>query len=639
MSFKPAVRNAAPARIAIASPSGAGKAQPVDAPVLTPEGWRPIGDLTVGDPVYTPSGFVTAVTAVHPQGVQQIYRLTFTDGSTAESTADHLWVTQTILDRGARGGSGRPGSAKHLTEIMDTLRDRNGKRNHWVQMVDPIDFPESPADLPLDPWLVGALLGDGCLTARGLVMCKPDDDFREMVSRALPNGSTIGWHRDGSFGIVGVGGRNTALDAVRTLGLHGLRSTEKHVPHAYLWGSGKTRAAVLAGLLDTDGFADGHTCEFSTSSEQLARDVRFLVQSLGGTCSTSSRIPHYRGSDGTAKDCAQNWRLNICPPAGINPFRLARKADRFTPRSKYPARRGLDSVEPTRMADAVCISVADESRMYITSEFLPTHNSYTSLMLAHAMGKRIAAVDTERGSLSKYVGHNGWAFDVEDPDKYDPQALAKTIHEAATAGYDVLIVDSLTHYWNGQGGMLELADKLVQGHDKRSGWRNAGDREKAMIDALLGFPGHVIVTMRTKNEQIIEENDRGKKVVVDVVLKPVQREGIEYEFDFVATMDKANTLTVQKSRILTIAAGETFSPPTPELAITILDYLGNGEPVPSPQEFADRAMVEGLGRAELREILNLVHRVGYDGAGVLDAGGDSVGLRDLIVRLGTMAAA
>lgn len=265
--------------------------------------------------------------------------------------------------------------------------------------------------------------------------------------------------------------------------------------------------------------------------------------------------------------------------------------------------------------------------------------TWTALLWAHALGKRIAAIDTERGSMSKYVGVNGWNFDVEDPDSYDPGKLSHMIHEAGTAGYDVLIVDSMSHYWNGTGGMLELADNLTTGSDKRSGWRKAGDREKLMFDAILGYPGHVIVTLRTKNEKVIEENDKGKKVVVDVILKPVQREGVEYEFDFVAEMDLTNTLTVKKSRIITVPTGATFSPPTAEVAQLIADYLGNGEPIPPAQEFADRAMVEGLTKAQLRDVLNEAHRAGLDGAGVLDAAGDSIGLRDLIIRLGTMAPA
>ena len=265
--------------------------------------------------------------------------------------------------------------------------------------------------------------------------------------------------------------------------------------------------------------------------------------------------------------------------------------------------------------------------------------TWTALLWAHALGKQIAAIDTERGSMSKYVGVNGWDFDVEDPDTYDPGKLALMIHEAGTSGYDTLIVDSYSHYWSGTGGMLELADNLTTGNDSRAGWRKAGAREKQAIDALLSFPGHVIVTLRTKNEKVIEENDKGKKVVVDVILKPVQREGIEYEFDLVATMDKTNTMTVTKSRIVTIPSGATFSPPTVEQAQLIADYLGNGAPLPTPQEFADRAMVEGLTKDQLRPILDQAHRAGYDGAGVVGPDGQTVGLRDLIIRLGAAAAA
>lgn len=265
--------------------------------------------------------------------------------------------------------------------------------------------------------------------------------------------------------------------------------------------------------------------------------------------------------------------------------------------------------------------------------------TYTMLTWAHALGKKIAAVDTEFGSMSTYVGINGWDFDVVEPDSYDPTKLAALAREAATAGYDVLCVDSLSHYWSGAGGMLELSDKLQTGGNKFSGWSKANERERTMMQALLGFPGHVIVTLRTKNERVVEEDERGRKKVVDVILKPIQRDGIEYEFGVVGEMDLSNTLTIKKSRITSVSVGDTFERPGPEIIREISDYLAAGELLPTPQEFADHALTEGLTRPELRVIGEQVRRAGYDGAGVVDANGETVGLRDLVIGLWNKAAA
>ncbi|MGW4720881.1 LAGLIDADG family homing endonuclease, partial [Nocardia sp. NPDC004260] len=400
MEFEEATKEAAKARIALTGPSGAGKAQPVDAPVLTPVGWREIGELSIGDELFAGNGEVTRVVNIYPQGRQPIYRITFTDGSTAESTADHLWVTQTVLDRAA----GRPGTAKPLSEIAASVINSDGKRNHWMPMAVPMDFPEVEP-MPLDPWLLGALIGDGSLRGRGVVFSNPDPAIRQAVAEALPVGATVGWSKEVDFGIVGVRhGINPVLDALRELGLQGKLSIEKAIPRRYLFASAKKREALLAGLLDTDGYAGGRTCEFSTSSPQLADDVQFLAESLGCTVHRSSRVPVFV-HNGERRSGAVSWRLAICPPRGMNPFKV--KAERFTPRTKYPARRAIVAVQQVRHHDAVCIAIEHPSRMYVTSHCIPTHNTYTALMLAFGLGENVAVIDTERGSASKYVGRNG----------------------------------------------------------------------------------------------------------------------------------------------------------------------------------------------------------------------------------------
>ncbi len=259
--------------------------------------------------------------------------------------------------------------------------------------------------------------------------------------------------------------------------------------------------------------------------------------------------------------------------------------------------------------------------------------TYTALTFAHALGKKIAVVDTERGSASTYVGVNNWQFDVDEPSNFDPGQLARTIRQAATEGYDVVIIDSFSHYWEGTGGSIELSEKLQSGGNKFSGWAKVKERERDMMDAILGFPGDVIVTLRTKNEKVVEENERGKKVVVDVILKPIQRDGIEYEFGIVGELDLANTLTIKKSRIDTFKVGDTFEHPDGEIIQQISDYLAAGQPLAPPQDYADRA-VDMTDLEQLRALLDEVHRAGYDGSGVLDPAGASVALRDFVIECG-----
>jgi len=176
--------------------------------------------------------------------------------------------------------------------------------------------------------------------------------------------------------------------------------------------------------------------------------------------------------------------------------------------------------------------------------------SYTALRFAFALGPKVAAVDTEHGSLSKYQGLQPdgvpWDFDVVELKHYAPTAYTECIREAARAGYDVLVLDSLSHAWEGAGGALDQVDK--KGGNRFTAWKDVTPQHRAMIDAILGSPLHVIATMRTKTEYVLEENEKGKQVPVKIGTQPVQRAGMEYEFDVVADMDLSHTLTVSKTR-------------------------------------------------------------------------------------------
>jgi hypothetical protein len=175
--------------------------------------------------------------------------------------------------------------------------------------------------------------------------------------------------------------------------------------------------------------------------------------------------------------------------------------------------------------------------------------TYTSLRIATVLGERIAHIDTEHRSASKYA--DLFAFDTLQLDRYDPQLLVDALAVAAAEGYDVVIVDSLSHFWMGIDGMLEQVDKAakrVAGGNSFGGWKEMRPVERKMIEALLAYPGHVIVTMRTKTEWVVEKDDRGRSVPRKIGLKAEQRDGIEYEFDIVGDLDLENELIVSKTR-------------------------------------------------------------------------------------------
>lgn len=255
--------------------------------------------------------------------------------------------------------------------------------------------------------------------------------------------------------------------------------------------------------------------------------------------------------------------------------------------------------------------------------------TWTALTLAHALGERIAVIDTERGSASKYAGVNNWKFDTVAPGKFSPEALTGLLAEAGQEGFDVLVLDSWSHYWMGVDGMLEQVDKRARNGNNFSGWKEVRPDERRMIDALISYPGHVIATLRVKTEYVIEENERGKKVPRKIGLKPEQREGVEYEFDLVGDLDHENTLTVTKSRIPNLTRA-VIREPDADLGKTIRSWLEDGESVPDAREIREKVMSDAVQLADLIELAATSRKLGIDHAAVPDNAGQPMALIDLI---------
>lgn len=186
--------------------------------------------------------------------------------------------------------------------------------------------------------------------------------------------------------------------------------------------------------------------------------------------------------------------------------------------------------------------------------------SFTSLLLARRLAGpagKILAVDSEGGSLSKYA--DVFRFDVIEPDSFSLDVFQEAMDLAEQNAYDVFLVDSLSHFWMGRDGALEFVEERKlkarqKGGDQMDGWRDFKPHERAMVDRILRSKCHVIVTMRTKNEYAVQEcidsNGKTKTKRVKIGLAPVQREGLEYEMDLVATFDEDNNMLVEKSRVL-----------------------------------------------------------------------------------------
>ncbi len=263
--------------------------------------------------------------------------------------------------------------------------------------------------------------------------------------------------------------------------------------------------------------------------------------------------------------------------------------------------------------------------------------TYTALVTGTALGERVALVDTEHGSASKYADE--FSFDTLQLTSFEPTALIDVLAVATHDGYDVMIVDSLSHFWSGAGGMLEQVDNAAKrfgAGNNFAGWKEARPMERAMIDALLAYPGHLIVTMRTKTDYVVETDERGRKVPRKVGLKPEQRDGIEYEFDIVGDLDHENTLVISKSRAKPLS-GLVVRKPGAEFAGSVLDWLNAGKPTRSASDYLEAVTAPDTTYEDLRDLYEEARRHNLLAAAVLDPAGGSTTLGELIVRRGTAA--
>ncbi|MBJ7519213.1 MAG: PhoH family protein [Solirubrobacteraceae bacterium] len=362
-----------------------GRAQPVDSKVLTPSGWQPIGSLRVGDLVIGSGGLPTPVLGVFPQGRRDVYEVRAQDGASTLCCAEHLWTVKTASDK----RRGRPGRTLRTDEMIGKLRVAHQRRYELPVLSAPAEF--EPQDVPLDPYALGLLLGDGCLTTKTTPsFSTADPELATALEAALDHieivkKSGVDYvlrHRNGGRG--GVRIANPVTVKLRELGLAGTRSTTKFIPSAYLWNASDVRVALLQGLLDSDGGPvrqKDRSCriQYTTCSSRLRDDVMFLVRSLGGVAYVRTRRAEGR-KPGLAKGRPVPHRsdahiMDIRLPEAIEPFRLTRKRDTYRQHGGGLPVRMIDSIEPSGSAETVCIQVAAEDSLYVTDDLLLTHNT------------------------------------------------------------------------------------------------------------------------------------------------------------------------------------------------------------------------------------------------------------------------
>lgn len=402
-------------RALIADAPGLGKAQPVDADVLTPTGWKMIGNLNVGDLVITPDNKTATIVGIFPQGKKDIYKVWFNDGSYVESCLEHLWMVST--KDYFRGNN--KWKIKSLNEIKNDLYFTNTTRCKWfIPQVSPIELPQYKK-LPIHPYLLGVLLGDGNLTTGRIKLTSKDPEIIKFIEEnCLSNTMKITQStvRDIEYTLV----RNDKKPFINEIKLElsklemmGKYAHEKTIPSVYMNASLTNRIDLFNGLMDTDGWCSTNKAlQYGSTSKTMAFQVKELVESFGGTARVSIKNPSYKG-----KIYRPFYILTIALPVQIIPFKLTRKLSAYTSRTKYIPKRFITKIEFSRNVDAKCISLDENGPLYITNNYTVTHNTAQAIAYAQLHNLKtlivcpLSVVVNWQREIKKFTGKESTIWD------------------------------------------------------------------------------------------------------------------------------------------------------------------------------------------------------------------------------------
>lgn len=347
--------------------------QPMYSKVLTPTGWKPMGELNIGDTICGTNNSTQKVLGVYPKGQKTIYKIALTDGNMntrfVECSEEHLWSVKTHY------GSAKTMTTKQL--FISGLQRKNGGGNYFIPQTS-VNFDDNTKDLPLDPYLLGVLLGDGSLSINHDIEISVGLNEGYILDKIiLPNNCNMRTktYADKHFIKAVITGsirrnvsRGSRVSVIKNilsdLRLLGTDSWNKFIPKQYLYTSIENRQKLLAGLIDTDGYINNRGLfSFSTVSKQMSEDFVELCRSLGKSvyCGTINR-KKYSGS-------YSNKPI----------FRISElKGNRYGLK--------ISSIEETELqTEMMCIKVSNPDHLYITDDYVPTHNTTTATVLGHAI--------------------------------------------------------------------------------------------------------------------------------------------------------------------------------------------------------------------------------------------------------------
>lgn len=369
----------------IAGYAGTGKAQPMDTLIPTPNGYKRLGDIQVGDYVFDRLGNPTKVLGVYPQGELEVFKVVLKDGRSTLCNDNHLWSYY------SQHGNLMTTSTKFLKSRGLTYP--NGTFKTKIPRNKAVHYKTQ--EYMIDPYVVGAFLGDGCCTNKHLTFSSSDEEMVAEIAKLLDlsykrkNENEYTWYFYFKESKEYISNNRTYIqNYVKTKDVFDnikddiiQLSSKKRIPQIYKYGSIEQRLSLLQGLLDTDGCiccADNHfTIRYSSISSELVADVKEVVLSLGYGCYVIKDKRNTKYSTGTC----DTLYITMPNTEKEKVFRLSRKKNIAKQAKEFDSRTLWDRIPIVAIEDMgykthmVCIKVDNEEELYLTNDYIVTHNT------------------------------------------------------------------------------------------------------------------------------------------------------------------------------------------------------------------------------------------------------------------------
>lgn len=387
---------------------GCGKALPLDSNILGPDGYFKMKDAKVGMKVWGEDGELHNIVGVFPQGVKEMYRIHFSDNTYTDCCIDHLWTMrsqQCSITNGPHQWFTQSVRWLLQQDLWTSYREddkghKNNNRKFRIPVVTALNIPEK--ELPVNPYLLGQFIADGSISSKNndsLDITISDDDVRvkvnnllNLIGLELAQISSVTDDNRFDYYIRNKDNSNSLRNLKQHLNDLNVRkkSIDKHIPKEYLFSSVDQRIQLLQGLFDGDGSVQSGCYTYSTSSHQLYEDIKFLIQSLGGTVNVTTGKPSFRKlEDGSRKYYGDNWEFSFHMPRDIKPFSSQKHSERYGKGSLYQnlaeVHKFIDHIEKIPDCECQCIMTDNPTGLFLTNDCIVTHNTTSARIFARTV--------------------------------------------------------------------------------------------------------------------------------------------------------------------------------------------------------------------------------------------------------------